>query len=360
MRSDNYLNNSRSLNRRALAAGLIGAPLLSGCDRTSNGFGPCDTESPIDWIVDIAHPTFCGISQPAGSPRPITLYYPSATQRGPMLQACLQKWPIVLFLHGMPPRDGTPTRPWSSAWTLLPETIARCGYVVAVPTHDPNRINGDPDGTVAAALADIDWLRNSWSGSSSLDKRADTTTIGGHSYGALIAARTAATNEVGAFFSLSGGYGEIGAIRQMLPRVTAPSFFMWGIGDYGNAFDWDILDAQQFWTNELSQNRYAAVYEGGHFDYIDADQTGGADRGPCAHVGGAAADLVALFIASNIVSHTAVDIDLRKPQVTLTPEQQAAAAGHMQGLDAFNGPGCSMSLRWVVNGQDGGRQFGQP
>src|SRR5690606_38700090 len=100
--------------------------------------------------------------------------------------------------------------------------------------------------------------------------------------------------------------------------------------------------------------------QGGHFDYVDAAHTGGAERGPCAHVGAASADLAALFIASNIVSLTGVDPGLHEPQVTLTPQPQMFAEGHLQGLDAFAGPGCRMTLRWVVDGQTGAREFGTP
>src|SRR5688500_5160571 len=356
----NYFNHR--LTRREIVTGLFGAALLGGCSSLIEDiFSSCPARpSGVGWIVDIAHPVFFGVEAAAGSPRPMTLYYPSATARdGALLESCPQKWPIVLFLHGMPPREGRPTSPWASVWTRLPQTIARCGYVVAVPSHNAQQIESDPAAAVAAAVADIEWVRSSWNGSAWVDKRATSTVLAGHSYGALIAARTAAAHEVGALVSLSGPYIQDGATKQALTQVTAPSFFMWG-GDDTVSNQFDDLHEVMFWSNQLTQNRYAAVYEGEHFDYVDAVHTEGASRGPCAHVGAASADLAALFIASNIASLTPVGIDLRKPQVALTAEQQGFADGHPQGLDQFAGPGCRMTLSWVVGGETGGRQFGLP
>jgi pimeloyl-ACP methyl ester carboxylesterase len=353
---------SSSLNRRALTTGLLGASLLGGCSSfIEDVFSSCPTEpSEVDWIVDIAHPVFFGVEAASGSSRPLTIYYPSATRDGALLQPCLQRWPIVLFLHGMPPREGRPTSPWASVWTDLPATIARSGYVVAVPSHNAQQIESDAAAAVAAAMADIEWVRNAWSGSATVDKRASSTVLAGHSYGALIAARAAAAHEVGALVSLSGPYILDGASRQALKEVRAPSFFMWGDDDSGITSQFDDLDQVNFWANELTQDRYAAVYDGEHFDYVDAIHTGGAPRGPCAHVGPAAADLAALFIAANIASLTRVGVDLRKPQAQLTMQQQAFAEGHLEGLDQFAGPGCRMTLRWAVGGESGGRQFGLP
>lgn len=350
-------------DRRAFTTGLLGASLLGGCASFIDDiFSSCPAEpSGVDWIIDIAHPVFFGVEAAQGSPRPMTLYYPSAAaSAGSLLQPCLQKWPVALFLHGMPPIQGRPASPWANAWTQLPQTVARAGYVVAVPDHNAQQIENDPAGAVAAAMADIDWVKNNWSGSASVDKRASSTVLAGHSYGALIAARAAAVHEVGALVSLSGPYIQDGVSLNALKQVSAPTFLMWGDDDSGVTNLFDDLDEGMIWANDLTQNRYAAVYEGEHFDYVDAALSGGARRGPCAHVGGAAADFAALFIAANIASLTRVGVDLRKPQVQLTPQQQTFANGHLQGLDQFAGPGCRMTLRWAVDGQTGGRQFGLP
>jgi hypothetical protein len=351
-----------ALSRRSFLAALGATPFVGGCRSfLEDVFGNCSIRSSVDWIVDIAHPVFFGVEVAAGAPRPMRIYYPSDTPRdGGLLEPCLQGWPIVLYLHGMPPREGVPTSPWANAWTRLPATIARCGYVVAVPRHNAQQIESDPAATVAAAIADIEWLRSGWTGSRWVDKRPTSTVVAGHSYGALIAARTAATHEVGALVSLSGPYIQDGVSRQALKQVSAPCFFMWGGDDFGLSNQFDDLDQAMFWSTELKQDRYAAVYEGEHFDYVDAVHTGGAPRGPCAHVGAASADLAALFVAANIASLTAVDVALNKPQATLTPQQQVFAQDHLVGLDQFTGPGCRMTLRWVVDGQTGGRQFGLP
>jgi len=345
------------MNRRTFLAALGVVPFFGGCRGfVDDVLGDCPTPPSVDWIVDIAHPVFFGVEEGVGAPRPMRIFFPSVRD-GTLLEPCLQSWPIVLFLHGMPPRRVSNST-WASVWTKLPATIARCGYVVAVPSHSAQQLESDPAATVAAAIADIEWLRSGWIGSQWIDKRPTSTVVAGHSYGALIAARTAAQHEVGALVSLSGPYIQDGASRQALRQVTAPCFFMWG--ERGLTNQDDDLDQVMFWSNQLKQNRYAAVYQGEHFDYVDAVHTGDAPRGPCAALGAAAADLAALFVAANIASLTAVGVDLRKPQVTLTPEQQVFAQDHLLGLDQFTGPGCHMTLRWVVDGQTGARQFGLP
>ena len=343
------------MNRRSFLAALGAAPFVGGCRGfVDDVFSDCSTPSSVDWIVDIAHPVLFGVEEAAGAPRPMRIFFPSVGD-GTLLEPCLQSWPIVLFLHGMPPR-GVSNSTWASVWTHLPATIARCGYVVAVPSHTAQQIESDP----AATVADIEWLRSGWTGSRWIDKRPTSTVGAGHSYGALIAARTAAAHEVGALVSLSGPYIQDGVSRQALRQVTVPCFFMWGDDKTGQTNGRDDLDQAMFWTDQLEQNRYAAVYQGEHFDYVDAANTGGAPRGPCAQVGAACADLAALFVAANIASLTAVGVDLRKPSATLTPPQQVLAQDHLMGLDQFTGPGCHMTLRWVVDGQTGARQFGLP
>ena len=343
------------MNRRSFLAALGAAPFVGGCRGfVDDVFSDCSTPSSVDWIVDIAHPVLFGVEEAAGAPRPMRIFFPSVGD-GTLLEPCLQSWPIVLFLHGMPPR-GVSNSTWASVWTHLPATIARCGYVVAVPSHTAQQIESDP----AATVADIEWLRSGWTGSRWIDKRPTSTVVAGHSYGALIAARTAAAHEVGALVSLSGPYIQDGVSRQALRQVTVPCFFMWGDDKTGQTNGRDDLDQAMFWTDQLEQNRYAAVYQGEHFDYVDAANTGGAPRGPCAQVGAACADLAALFVAANIASLTAVGVDLRKPSATLTPPQQVLAQDHLMGLDQFTGPGCHMTLRWVVDGQTGARQFGLP
>jgi pimeloyl-ACP methyl ester carboxylesterase len=349
------------LQRRSVTAGLLGLPLLAGCARLPGVPRECNgPQEGIDWIVDAVHPVFVGTEAAVGSPRPMTIYFPTASRHNAtLLRPCLQGWPVMLFLHGMPPRQGATPSPWASVWNQLPATVARCGYVVGVPAHNAQQFEGDPAGAVAAALADVEWLRSGWAGSPWVDRRPATTTLAGHSYGALIAALVASRHEVGALVSLSGPYTVNGVAKQALRQVRAPSFFMWG-SDRFSSSQFDDLHQAGFWRTQLSQPRYAAVYEGEHFDYIPAAQTGTADRGPCAGVGGASADLAALFVAAHVASLTQVGIDLRKPQVTLTPAQQPFAQGHLQGLDQFSGPGCRMTLEWVVGAQTGGRQFGLP
>jgi pimeloyl-ACP methyl ester carboxylesterase len=354
-------------SRRLVLSALALAPALAGCESLIEDVFDSCPDDPADsggigWIPDVAHPVFFGVRDltPAdGAPRNLSIYYPAATFRAPpVLRLCIARWPVVLFLHGMPPIQGRPTSPWRRAWHRLPGIIARCGYVVVVPDHNPQLIESDPGRAVADAMADIEWVRHQWSDAEWVDKRPTSTVIAGHSYGALIAARFAAAHQVGALVSLSGPYGLDGRSRAALQAVTAPSFFMWGKGFGPPPTESEDLDEQGFWSH-LTQDRYAAVFQGEHFDYVEASDAGGAPRGPCAHIGGAAGDLAALFIAANIASLTRVGVDLRKPQVQLTPQQEIYAGGHLNNLDLF-GPECKMTLRWKVGGATGGRQFGMP
>lgn len=350
--------------RRLLLTALAAQLGLSACRRIIDGADFCP-ENPADsggitWIPDIAHPVFYGVENltPAqGAPRNMQIYYPGARFRAaPLLKLCIGRWPIVLFLHGMPPTQGASRQPWAHAWWRLPSTIARAGYVVVVPEHNAALWDSDPDQAVADALRDLEWVRNQWSGSRWLDKRPTSTVIAGHSYGALISALLVSRNQVGAFVSLGGPYILHGNALNALKTVTVPSFFMWArtSGDFEN------LDNVHFWEQTLTQNRYAAVYVGDHFDYVDASDTGPTARGACAHVGGVAGDLAALFIAANIQSLTHVDAGLHKPQplTPLTPEQKVFADSYLNNLDFFMPPDCSMTLRWNVDGATGARQFG--
>lgn len=357
-----YASISAGLSRRGVLGALAAAPALGGCqDLIEDVFDNCpdgaDT-SVVDWIPDIAHPVFAGVQDltPAqGAPRNMLVYHPaSGPLEAPILKQCAARWPVVLFLHGMPPTGFSGA--WYRQWVSLPVTLARSGYVVVVPDHDARLIENGPDIPVANAMADIDFIRNTWADAEWVDKRPTSTAVVGHSYGASIAAHLAATHEVGALACWSGNFILEGSALAALRRVTKPSFLMWGKGNNNPHEDLDQVDN---WDG-LTQDKYAAVYEGEHFDYV-SPAAGGTPRGPCPDIGGMAGDLTALFVASNIFSLTQVGVDLRAAPVTLTPQQQAFADGHLATLSSgFTARGCRLDMRWNVGGATGTRSFGLP
>lgn len=368
---------TRTPSRRQLLARLGAASaltLLTGCEDLIEGaVNSCPSDPAesggVTWIPDIGHPLFWGfqeLSAANGAPRDMRVYYPTVAgspEGAPIVRLCITRYPVVLFLHGQPP-NGIPLSGYHRRWFLLPAVLARSGYVVVVPNHAAQIPNNDFGAAVNAAMQDINFVRTGWSESKWVDKRATSTAVVGHSFGALLAARVAAANpDIGAFVSLSGGFLELSNPLPALQAVTAPSFFMWAKGDsIGLAFE--DLDASAKLWDKLAQNKYAAIFQGEHFDYLPAGDTAGALRGPCSLVGGAAADLAALFISSvpNLkvsVSRTDIPVDLQPPQVQLTREQEFFAGAHLQGIGQFqSSQGCRIDMRWKVNGTTGSRRIG--
>jgi pimeloyl-ACP methyl ester carboxylesterase len=360
-----------------LGAAAVWGLTLAGC-QTPGPAGPeCDPPavSGVDWIPDIAHPVAWGedhLTAADGAPRTLSLYYPSARFLPPrqMLRSCIGRWPVVLVLHGQAP-DGLTTEQraaYHRAWWRAPVALARSGYVVVVPRHGAVLPTAEAaPAQVDAAMRDIEWVRTQWGEAKWVDQRPASTAVVGHSFGALLAARIAvAQPQIAAFVSLGGGFHQLDDATQLLQSIRAPSFFMFS-SDAGRRFepflqferiDGDPQPSKNVWTT-LTQDKYAAVYAGAHFDYLDAEQSGSAPHGDCSLIGGVAADLVALFIASNLQSLTRVPVDLEKPKPPLTPAQEALAIQHLVSVDRIDqAPGCRVDLKWRVAGTSGARTLG--
>lgn len=357
------MRNTCHTGRRRLLRALSAAPALTvlpGCADLLVDIAQSCPKDPADsggvtWIPDVAHPVFWGVhdlTTADGAPRDMMVYYPAYKfQAPPVLKVCVARWPVVIFLHGQVV-GGTSIVGFHRKWWRLPSTLARCGYVVAVPNHNPGVIATTAD--IQAAMRDIDWVRNQWSGQDWVDKRPTSTAVAGHSNGAVLAAAVAAAHpEMAALVSLSGQHTPPDDIDVLLNGVAVPSFYMWTKRNPAE-------DIDPYW-NGFKPPKYAAVYEGEHFDYLDPADISGVPRGPCPLIGAVAADLVSLFISSNLASLTQVPIDLSKPQVQLTPQQQIYAGGNLLSLDQINSePGCSVDLRWNVHGVIGSRHLGPP
>ncbi len=366
------------LSRREFlgCAAAAWAALLAGC--TPGTSGPdCDPPnvSGVDWIPDVAHPVAWGeehLTTADGAPRTLSIYYPSPRflPPRPMLRSCLGRWPVVLFLHGQLPAGLSPAAraSYHRAWWRVPVGLARSGYVVVVPRH--SAILPQPQvapAMVAEAMRDVDWVRTQWHEGAWAAQGIRSTAVAGHSFGALLAARIAAAHpEISAFVSLGGGFHQLDDPRDLLRSIAAPSFFMFST-DGGQRFepflkferiDNDPNPKNNLWP-ELTQNKYAASYDGAHFDYLEPNMSGDAPRGGCSLIGGVAADLATLFVASNVQSLTQVPVDLQKPTPALTDAQQALAIQHLTSVDRISQePPCRVDLKWRVADQEGSRTLG--
>jgi pimeloyl-ACP methyl ester carboxylesterase len=357
--------------------GLVGASALSalsGCNRQQLedviNTCPTTTADSVSWIPDVGHPVFWGyqdVGAAQGAPRDIRVYYPTlggSPENAPIVKQCVGRWPVVLFLHGQNP-SGTSLVGHQKRFQLIGADLARSGYVVVAPNHDA--IEPVPERApelVAKVMADLGWVREQWSESKWVDKQLTSTAVMGHSFGALLGARVAAAYpEIGAFVSLSGGYIELTDALAAMQAVAAPSFFMWGQGGDPIVSSFEELDGRLKLWDKLTQPKYAAPFQGEHFDYLRDADAGTADRGPCAAlIGGAAADLATLFISAHVpvpLTHTQIPIGLTKPQVQLTQDQQFYAGNHLSSIDQIGSrAGCRIDLRWDVNGAKGSRRLG--
>lgn len=366
----------RKFLRTGLAAGAIPAALsLPGCEslvRTLAESCPEDPEESggVDWTPDVLHPVFYGYRDytPAeGAPATVRMWFPTydgSPQYAGMLKLCLIRWPVVLLLHGQPPHGDCGAAAWTDyhqRWSRLPAVLARCGYVVAVPSHPALLPQSPAAEQVAGALRVIDWARGGWEHSRWVDARASQTAVVGHSYGALLAARVAAARaDISAYVGLSGPWAELGDRVALLGSLGAPAFFMWATGDpLKRAFE--DLDDMRAWAG-VPRPKHAAVFPGEHFDYISPWPGCAFSRGGCTLVEAVAADLTALFLARHVkvgTSNPRIPVDLRPPAVTLTDRQHFFAGAHLAGLEAFRTrAGCSMRLRWETDEGSGARDLG--
>jgi pimeloyl-ACP methyl ester carboxylesterase len=375
-----------AINRRALAAAFTAAlafttltafttdkPIEGGIDEcsvnkddTPKGLNPL-ADDMVTWVPDVGHPVFWGyqdVGPAQGAPGDIRIYYPSldgSPQNARIAKQCASRYPVVLFLHGQPPA-GESTPQYHQEFHRVGRDLAKSGYVVVAPSRRASL----PDATsapamIAEAKADLAWVRSQWSESTWVDPLPESTAVMGHSYGALLAARFAAANpDIRAFASLSGPYQELNDATTLFAALTSPSFFAWAEGS-GPSLGLEDLDGNPPLYNSLNLPKYAAVFKGEHFDYID--DTGMSPAGPCHPLmGGALADLATLFIAEAMpipLGGTEVPFDLKKPQVSLTFEQEFYAGSHLSSLDAIESQaGCRIDLKWTINATFGSRVIG--
>ena len=358
-----------------MLAASASLPALSGCEDLIRVLGnacPPDSEKSniVTWTPDVLHPVYYGfqdLGTANGAPGPVRVWYPSdqvfPDDSGPrrILKMCLQRWPVVLFLHGQPPLPTIcPTADYYRRWTTLPQRLAKSGYVVVVPSYTASRpTQGAPN--IAMALSFIDWVRSGWQDANWVDKRPEATAVVGHSYGALLGAFVAqARPAISVYVGLSGPWGELDDPVSALQSIDAPSFFMWMNQDVTGD---ENLDDRDRW-NQIPAPKTGALFPGEHFDYLTPwSGCHGLPRGSCPLIEPVAADLSALFIMRHMpaidLSQIQIPVTLIPPSVTLTPQQQFFGAAGLTGLtDIKTRAGCSVDLRWVDGAQSGTRHLG--
>lgn len=368
------MSNRRRFLQTALTIGTLPAALsLSGCESLIDVLGNACPEDPadsgnIDWTPDVLHPVSWASSDLTaadGAPQPMRVYYPSYAFNDSkrILKLCLDRWPLVLFLHGLSPSPpcSTPDTADYLRWRSIPMLLAKSGYVVAVPDYSAGLPEADSP-LIDRMLSVIDWLRTDWQDARWVDKRASSVAVAGHSFGALLAARLAQRRPgMGAYIGLSGSFNQLNNdARPLLQSLALPSLFMWS--DNGDLAPFEDLDQDGFW-NDVPGTKYAVVHSGGHFDYLPRASSCSDRRGQCPTLEPVSAEITALFLAQYMPqarSTTQMRIDITPPVVPLTPKQQFYGGGHFPGLKAMKLDGSckGVSLRWKRFAFEGSRALG--
>jgi pimeloyl-ACP methyl ester carboxylesterase len=359
------------LSRRHYLRGAIslGATIpLTACKDLVDVLGQACPEDPadqggIDWVPDVMFPVAAGfedVDVAQGAPGPARVWYPSFevfTEGGSaprrILKHCLARWPVVLFLHGMPPCS-IPN--YNRHWTTIPAELARSGYVVVAPLHDhafPQDTSGVP-----FVSGFIDWVRNDWQHLRWTDKRRDAVAVVGHSYGALLGARVAsARSDISACAFLSGPWSELNDRDSLLRGLGRPTFYMFTPDEL-----FENVNDQALWDS-FDYPKYAAEFAGNHFDYISQPPGCGKPVGSCGHIRTVAGDLVTLFLSRYMglgASTTHINLDLVPPDKPLAPgKQQFFGTNRLAGLEAIKtAQGCSVDLKWKEGADAGSRHLG--
>lgn len=365
----------RFLQSAMTVAALPAVALLSGCESLIDVLGDACPEDPaesggIDWTPDVLHPVSFGSTDytvAGGAPLPMRVYYPSHetfSETHRILKLCLDRWPLVLFLHGLspgrPPCAPGSTNQYYLRWRRIATLLARSGYVVAVPDYVPDPEPGSPQ--INRMLSVIDWLRTNWEHARWVDKRPEAVAVAGHSFGALLAARLAQRRPgMGAYVGLGGPFTLFDPQGTLLQSLALPSFFMWSANSVltGN----ENLDETDHLWNSIPGPKHAAIHQGGHFDYLPSEVTCGEKRGECTSVEPVTSELIALFLARHfpqVRSGSNIPITLVPPTVLLTPKQQFYGGGHFPGLTQMKSDQTcrDINLRWAEGTVSGSRKLG--
>lgn len=307
--------------------------------------GNADTSPcPISWRPNALAPVFYGYRDYGaahGAPAAVRVYFPSlegSPASAAMLQNC-GRYPVVMFAHGQCQSDTD----HHQRWQQVPAQLARSGYVVVVPAlplanapHPTHPALTIMDGTLA-------WLQQTWELRSQLLPSV-LPGVAGHSYGGLLAAEFARTRPVSGLVAVGADWHSWSGSWPVF-GVSKPKLVIWG-----GAENYAQLDQAQW--DALSSPKHRAVFtSGAHWDYLPAGISScHPTAGACTLIPSATADLVTMFFARYLPPEFSADLpsrvplNLYPPTLTLTPEQQFFAGGHLQGLRAMGSGSCGYTL----------------
>jgi hypothetical protein len=324
---------------------------------------PCEPawdDPPVGWAPNVMRPVFYGYADynsTVGAPTNVRVYYPSADgapQCAPFLGG-FGRFPLVAFLHGHCP---TSESFHYTKWSLLPAVLARCGFVVAVPSLGFDHLPHLDDPAYQRIRDVVDWMRTSWSRRAYLMQAFGVV---GHSYGALHGGRLAADLGARAYVSLSGQW-KSWPLPSPVTSLSAPKLLAWGTG----APEMAEGDLTGFWSNIGSPKHRLVFTEGQHWDYVPPTVTTCASiAGPCTLVDDLTADLTAIYLSKYMPPEEAgilpglIEDDLTLPAVSLTSEQQSFAGGHLTSFGRVGAQAaCTATLEWLTPDGSGTRTRG--
>jgi pimeloyl-ACP methyl ester carboxylesterase len=326
-------------------------------------FEPVPPSCPIGWQPSALAPVFYGVRDYGtadGAPGPCRVFFPSldgAVFDAPILEGC-GRYPLILFAHGH--CDETDH---FKKWYQLPAQLARSGYVVVAP--EMPGIGSLPSNENHAAphhmIQIVGWMRDGWEHRRVL-LPPPATGVGGHSYGALLAARFAVANPVAAYVSIAGKWIDWRTSPLPIQTLGIPMLFCLGTpmtDGFGSLSD-------SLWSG-LAQPRHKAVFEeAGHWDFLPPGATsceGGLwqERGPCTLTGTLTADLVTMFFAKYLPPESwpalgnQIPASLFPPTLVLSAEQEFFAGGHLRAFSLLgrSRPSCRVTLTWATPAESG-------
>ena len=314
--------------------------------------------SPIPWLPNALAPVFWGYEDGVGAPTPLRVLFPTldgSPQYGRVLPIEHQ-YPLVVLCHGNCPGETNPYLDWAEDRIAI--QLAQAGNVVVVP-HLPGIANTTVGPSVDQKDFDlvrsvITWVRTTWSHA---DVLAPPTGILGHSWGALLAGRLAASGGFQALVSMSGEWADwFNDLGDVLPAITVPSLYIWGTRDVSPLPD-------PLWSRLIHKPRHKAIVGSMvHFDYLPPGTTPCDEgRGPCPHYRPMLADVLTMFVAKYLAPPTLPDLPDRiphtlvPPTLRLTGEQSFYAGGYLNGfrLGASDPPQCQMTLSYDIGDLSG-------
>jgi len=338
---------------------------------------------PVAWQPHALAPVFFSWRDygPAdGAPDEVRVFFPSADVPGPdgvggdgALLEHYWRYPLILLAHGRRALD----EQHHQRWFGLPAQLARAGYVVAVPALAPPGAGPsapEPDLDAAGLAAVAGWLRTSWVHRRVLAGPAETGVVG-HSTGALLAGRLAATARhragwararrsapsVRAFASLSGTWLAWPDSEAVLGGIDAAKLFVRGTKTAEEA-DADILG---FW-NGMTGTRYDVQVDAmAHWDYVDDDaevrigEFWGSDPPEAPPHYAVVADIVTMFFAKHLPAPRTraltrlVPTSLVPRPLRLTREQRFFARGFMAGVTRLTGREAQVVVSYETPGARG-------